>query len=118
MKPPRAFVIVIFVCLTTACGSQNTVSIGPPQGSGAPSGSSSPANPPSVDPPIAQASPSITTSRDGCDPNYEPCVPIATDVDCEGRGGNGPAYVQGPVKVVGEDIYELDRDKNGIGCEK
>ena len=31
--------------------------------------------------------------------------------------GNGPAYVRGPVTVVGTDIYDLDRDGNGIGCE-
>lgn len=53
-----------------------------------------------------------------CDPNYSgACVPIASDVDCAGGSGNGPAYVQGPVTVVGKDIYGLDRDGNGIGCE-
>jgi hypothetical protein len=53
-----------------------------------------------------------------CDPNYSgACVPIASDVDCTGGSGNGPAYVQGPVYVIGSDIYGLDRDGNGIGCE-
>ena len=52
-----------------------------------------------------------------CDPNYRPCVPIASDVDCAGGSGNGPAYVRGPVTVVGTDIYGLDRDGDGIGCE-
>ena len=52
-----------------------------------------------------------------CDPNYVPCVPIAEDVDCAGGSGNGPAYVEGPVRVVGTDIYGLDRDGDGIGCE-
>ncbi|MEJ2577705.1 MAG: hypothetical protein P8Z68_01250 [Kineosporiaceae bacterium] len=53
-----------------------------------------------------------------CDPNYTgACVPIASDVDCLGGGGNGPAYVQGPVIVVGKDIYRLDGDHDGIGCE-
>jgi hypothetical protein len=53
-----------------------------------------------------------------CDPNYSgACVPIASDVDCAGGSGNGPAYVVGPVQVVGTDIYGLDRDKDGIGCE-
>jgi hypothetical protein len=53
-----------------------------------------------------------------CDPNYSgACVPIASDVDCAGGSGNGPAYVQGPVTVIGSDIYGLDRDGNGIGCE-
>jgi hypothetical protein len=53
-----------------------------------------------------------------CDSNYEgACVPIASDVDCEGGGGNGPAYVQGPVRVVGNDIYQLDREGDGVACE-
>jgi hypothetical protein len=54
-----------------------------------------------------------------CDPNYEgACVPIASDVDCARGSGNGPAYVDGPVYVVGTDIYGLDgNDNDGIGCE-
>lgn len=62
---------------------------------------------------VAQPEP---TGR-GCDPNYTGCVPIASDVDCAGGSGNGPAYVAGPVRVIGIDIYGLDRDKDGIGCE-
>ena len=54
----------------------------------------------------------------GCDPNYSgACVPIASDVDCSGGSGNGPAYVRGPVTVIGEDIYDLDGDGDGIGCD-
>ena len=52
-----------------------------------------------------------------CDPNYTPCVPIASDVDCAGGSGNGPAYVSGVVKVIGVDIYDLDRDNDGYGCD-
>jgi hypothetical protein len=53
-----------------------------------------------------------------CDPNYSgACVPIASDVDCAGGSGNGPAYVQGPVRVIGTDIYGLDADGDGIGCD-
>lgn len=53
---------------------------------------------------------------DNCDPNYTgDCVPIASDVDCASGSGNGPAYVDGPVYVVGEDIYDLDRDNDGVG---
>jgi hypothetical protein len=52
-----------------------------------------------------------------CDPNYSGCVPVASDVDCAGGSGNGPEYVQGPVRVTGTDIYELDRDGNGVACE-
>jgi hypothetical protein len=53
-----------------------------------------------------------------CDSNYTgACVPIASDVDCAGGSGNGPAYVRGPVRVVGNDHYKLDSDGDGIGCE-
>lgn len=52
-----------------------------------------------------------------CDPNYSGCVPIASDVDCAGGSGNGPAYVRGPVTVIGDDIYELDRDGDGVACD-
>jgi hypothetical protein len=53
----------------------------------------------------------------GCDPNYSGCVPIASDVDCAGGSGNGPAYATGPVDVIGSDIYDLDRDSDGVACE-
>ncbi|TNH37540.1 excalibur calcium-binding domain-containing protein [Paracoccus haeundaensis] len=56
-------------------------------------------------------------SRD-CHPSYAlVCVPVASDVDCASGSGNGPAYVQGPVEVVGPDVYDLDRDGDGIACE-
>ena len=52
-----------------------------------------------------------------CHPSYVgACVPFASDVDCRGGGGNGPAYV-GRVTVVGPDVYGLDKDHDGIGCE-
>jgi hypothetical protein len=53
----------------------------------------------------------------GCDPNYTPCVPIASDVDCAGGSGNGPAYVEGPIHVIGSDPYDLDRDGDGVACD-
>ena len=54
----------------------------------------------------------------GCHPSYEgACVPFASDVDCIGGSGNGPAYV-GRVIVVGPDVYGLDRDGDGIGCDQ
>jgi hypothetical protein len=59
-----------------------------------------------------------TKQSSGCDPNYSgACVPIASDVDCAGGSGNGPAYVKGPVRVVGSDIYQLDRDGDGVACD-
>jgi len=68
--------------------------------------------------PAANAAPVSQEQGSNCDSNYSgPCVPIASDVDCAGGSGNGPAYVSGPVTVVGNDIYGLDRDGNGTGCE-
>ncbi|WP_433307667.1 G5 domain-containing protein [Actinoplanes sp. CA-030573] len=54
---------------------------------------------------------------DGCNPNYSPCVPIASDVDCAGGSGNGPVYVDGPIQVIGSDPYDLDRDGDGVACD-
>jgi resuscitation-promoting factor RpfB len=66
--------------------------------------------------PAAQpAAPPASTG--GCDPNYSGCVPIASDVDCAGGSGNGPAYANGPVTVIGSDIYGLDSNGDGVGCE-
>jgi hypothetical protein len=42
----------------------------------------------------------------------------AGDVDCAGGTGNGPNYVTGPVRITGADTNGLDRDKDGIGCER
>lgn len=62
--------------------------------------------------------PAPAPAGDGCDPNYDgACVPISSDVDCAGGSGNGPAYVDGPVWIVGSDIYDLDRDGDGIACD-
>lgn len=52
-----------------------------------------------------------------CHPSYDPCVSIASDADCAGGRGNGPIYVEGPIRVIGPDVYDLDRDGDGIGCE-
>lgn len=81
------------------------------------------ANADAVTGPFAQhmgpfTAPFAQESSSSCDPNYSgACVPIASDVDCAGGSGNGPAYVSGPVYVVGRDIYGLDRDGDGVGCQ-
>jgi hypothetical protein len=56
-------------------------------------------------------------SRLGCHPSYEPCVPNASDADCLGSAGDGPAYAR-QVKVIGPDVFELDTDANGTGCDE
>jgi hypothetical protein len=67
--------------------------------------------PPPPPPTTRAAAPSTA-----CDPNYSGCVPVASDVDCAGGSGNGPTYT-GQVNVIGSDIYDLDRDGDGIACE-
>jgi hypothetical protein len=54
-----------------------------------------------------------------CNPNYTPCVPNdPVDVDCADGTGDGPSFVEGPVQVIGDDVYGLDGGvKDGVGCE-
>ncbi|WP_311243902.1 G5 domain-containing protein [Microbacterium sp. WCS2018Hpa-23] len=69
--------------------------------------------------PVAAPVPLVQQGGGGCDPNYTgACVPISSDVDCAGGSGNGPSYTQGPVTIVGSDIYDLDNDGDGIACDK
>ena len=50
------------------------------------------------------------SSAGSCHPSYSGrCLPIGPDLDCRDVGG--------PVRVVGPDLYRLDRDRDGIGCE-
>jgi PASTA domain len=58
-----------------------------------------------------QRSPDTGESRN-CTPGYAPCLPPASDYDCEDGKGNGPKYT-GPVRVTGSDPYYLDRDGDG-----
>ncbi|MDD5638662.1 MAG: hypothetical protein PHO28_02015 [Candidatus Pacebacteria bacterium] len=52
-----------------------------------------------------------------CHPNYSGCLRAdASDYDCIGGGGNGPYYT-GKVRVIGSDVFGLDRDGDGWGCE-
>ena len=54
-----------------------------------------------------------------CHPSYKlKCLkPNAYDYDCIGGRGNGPLYT-GLVKVVGRDVFRLDADDDGWGCER
>jgi|SRR5215218_6621917 len=120
----RSFLTPILLFLTLG-GCHEASDTGASLETSTPELNTPPVPPPSLDdgfppvvaddpPPVADAD-SVPPSR--CDPNYTPCVPIASDVDCAGGGGNGPAYVAGPVRVVGSDPYGLDRDGDGVGCE-
>jgi hypothetical protein len=77
-----------------------------------------PTTAPPAPPPTAAPSPPPSSPRPAgnCHPSYTPCVPVASDVDCEGGRGDGPRYV-GRVTVTGPDVYRLDDDDDGIGCE-
>jgi endonuclease YncB( thermonuclease family) len=57
----------------------------------------------------------VTSNNANCDPNYAGCIPVfPSDVDCLDIKRLGLA----PVKVIGSDIHRLDRDGDGIGCDK
>jgi hypothetical protein len=74
----------------------------------------SPPPPPTTAPP-----PPPTTPERNCDPSYlDVCLdPNAEDYDCAGGSGNGPRYVEGPIRVRPPDPFELDREGDGWGCE-
>ena len=69
--------------------------------------------------PATRATPTTASSQSECHPSYVgACVPVASDVDCGGGSGNGPAYVYVKrFRVVGPDVYGLDSDGDGIACE-
>jgi hypothetical protein len=52
---------------------------------------------------------SSSSSSTQCNPNYEPCIPIAPDLSC--------SDIQMRVQIIGDDPYGLDRDGDGFGCE-
>lgn len=67
---------------------------------------------------VSNVEPPPDEEEDGnCTPGYSPCLPPAFDYDCAGGSGNGPEYVDEPVHVAGLDPYDLDRDRDGIGCD-
>ena len=74
-----------------------------------------PPPPPSTAPPA----PPPTAPPQNCHSSYEgECLKVGIgDYDCAGGSGNGPSYVQGTVRVVGPDEFDLDRDGDGLGCE-
>ena len=64
-----------------------------------------------------QSASSYKAIEQNCHPSYSGCLkPNASDYDCAGGSGNGPYYT-GKVQVIGPDVFGLDRDKDGWGCE-
>jgi hypothetical protein len=67
--------------------------------------------------PVLPAPPAPPAPPSDCNVNSDGCVPNdPVDVDCAGGQGNGPSYLEGTVNVIGDDVYELDRDGNRIAC--
>lgn len=64
----------------------------------------------------AKAKAAKERAAEDCTAGYSPCLPAASDYDCSGGSGDGPEYVDGPVRVGGSDPYDLDRDGDGFGC--
>lgn len=60
----------------------------------------------------------IVLAKRSCHPSYRwRCLdPPAIDYDCVGGPGDGPMYTD-TVQVVGPDVYGLDGDGDGTGCE-
>jgi hypothetical protein len=69
--------------------------------------------------PAPPATPPPTAAPGACDPSYpDLCLnPRAEDYDCQGGPGNGPRYVDGPIRVRPPDRFDLDSDGDGLGCE-
>ena len=53
----------------------------------------------------------------GCDPNYSGCVPIASDVDCEGGSGNGRRTSRVRCGSPATTSTASTTDNDGVGCE-
>jgi hypothetical protein len=70
--------------------------------------------------PAAAASSAEPVAKKKCDPAYKGrCLkPNVADYDCAGGSGDGPYYVSGPFRVVGNDHYRLDADHDGVACER
>lgn len=70
-----------------------------------------------VRPVAPPAPPAPPAPVENCTTGYSPCLAPASDYDCAGGSGDGPAYANGPIRVTGSDPYDLDRDGDGIACE-
>jgi hypothetical protein len=60
-----------------------------------------------------------TSYRGGTDRDRGGCIRASLgDYDCWPGSGDGPNFVIGPVQVVGPDVFRLDSDGDGVGCER
>lgn len=59
---------------------------------------------------LSTPAPAASSPSSNCNPNYSPCIPnSAADLDCADVGKR--------VTVIGTDVYRLDADHDGVGCE-
>lgn len=57
----------------------------------------------------------VTETNSSCDSNYAGCIPsFPPDLDCS----DIKRLKLAPVKVIGKDVHKLDKDGDGIGCNK
>ena len=68
---------------------------------------------------VTAASASDTSNSARCHSSYKgACLKVGIgDYDCGSGSGNGPNYVSKKVRVVGPDLFRLDADHDGWGCE-
>ncbi len=78
-----------------------------PTGPATTAGGGSPPPPPSPPPTVTD-----TNGSGACQPGYSPCLPIVGDLDCADI-----ADELKPIRVTGDDPYNLDGNDDGWGCE-
>lgn len=71
------------------------------------------AEPASTTPAPAEPATPLPLVSGNCHPSYSKCLPIVDDLDCPDVRAMGKA----PVTIKGPDVYRLDRDGDGLGCE-
>jgi micrococcal nuclease len=62
--------------------------------------------------PPPASSPPPQPIAEGCAAGYSPCLPIVPDLDC-----GDIADELKPIRVTGDDPYDLDGNDDGLGCE-
>lgn len=119
-----AFIVVVAAAAAAGCGDDEPAAVleateapeptptATPQPTEAPTPTPLPTLAPIIPPPVQDE------PGQACHPSYAgTCLdPNASDYDCLGGSGDGPLYT-GPVQVVGPDVFGLDADNDGLGCE-
>jgi hypothetical protein len=115
---------VVFLPLLTACDLVDDGDPAPtPTPTSTPTATPTPTRTPTPSPTptptvIPTPPPSTPMSTQICHPSYSGAclLPHASDYDCVGGGGDGPYYT-GRVRVTGSDVFDLDANGDGTGCD-